>query len=154
MNRYREATEIWRTHDFWKIIPDPERQELLAEIVEEYTKKKYKREKEAQERNMAALSEILDAMPQITYRTTWQEAQQMLLDCPDFAENAELLAMEKEHALMAFETHIRQLEEEDLMEKNRERKIKQRNYRYVLIVLNLIVTCQSLVRFDFYLCCG
>jgi hypothetical protein len=42
-------------------------------------------------RNMKQLAEILDAMTNIGHRTTWQEAQQMLLDNHSFADDANLL---------------------------------------------------------------
>lgn len=41
---------------------------------------------------MKVLSGILDSMTNVTYRTTWAEAQQLLLDNPQFAEDAELLS--------------------------------------------------------------
>jgi len=37
-------------------------------------------------------SEILDSMPNLTHRTTWSEAQQMLLDNPRFTEDNELIS--------------------------------------------------------------
>lgn len=39
----------------------------------------------------------------IIRRTTWQEAQQLLLDNTIFAEDSALLAMDKEDALIVFE---------------------------------------------------
>lgn len=41
---------------------------------------------------MKVLSGILDSMTSVTYKTTWTEAQQLLLDNPQFAEDAELLS--------------------------------------------------------------
>jgi pre-mRNA-processing factor 40 len=38
------------------------------------------------------------------------QAQQMLLDNPSFANDDELLSMDKEDALIVFEEHIRELE--------------------------------------------
>jgi hypothetical protein len=38
------------------------------------------------------------------------QAQQMLLDNPSFADDDELLSMDKEDALIVFEEHIRELE--------------------------------------------
>lgn len=86
-----------------------------------------KRDKEAQralrKKNMATLADILDAMAEVTHRTTWQEAQQLLLDNPTFAEDAELLGMDKEDALTIFEDHIRELEKEHEAEREREKKV-------------------------------
>lgn len=35
-------------------------------------------------------AEILDSMPNLTYCTTWSEAQQMLLDNPRFTDDPDL----------------------------------------------------------------
>jgi pre-mRNA-processing factor 40 len=56
-----------------------------------------KREKEEskarKKRNMKQLATILDSMTQIDHRTTWQEAQQMLLDNPNFVNDTDLLGI-------------------------------------------------------------
>lgn len=39
------------------------------------------------------MKNILDNMANVTYRTTWSEAQQYLLDNPTFAEDEELQSM-------------------------------------------------------------
>jgi len=78
---------------------------------------------------MRVLADILDSMTQINHKTTWQEAQQCLLDNQTFAEDQELLSMDKEDALIVFEDHIRQLEMEEEQEKAREKKIQARNQR-------------------------
>ena len=41
-------------------------------------------------RNWEALKNILDNMANVTYSTTWSEAQQYLMDNPTFAEDEEL----------------------------------------------------------------
>lgn len=46
--------------------------------------------KQLRKRNWEALKNILDNMANVTYRTTWSEAQQYLLDNPTFAEDEEL----------------------------------------------------------------
>ena len=56
---------------------------------------------------MSRLADILDKMTRIKHNTTWEEAQQMLLDNPAFADDDELLAMDKEDALITYEDHIR-----------------------------------------------
>ncbi len=41
-------------------------------------------------RNVKALKDILSNMSKVTYRTTWQEAQRLLLDNVDFVNDTEL----------------------------------------------------------------
>ena len=53
----------------------------------------------------------------------------MLLDNPAFADDDELLAMDKEDALIVFEDHIRELEKEEEAEKDKERKFIKRQQR-------------------------
>ena len=46
-----------------------------------------------------------------------------------FADDDNLLAMDKEDALIVFEDHIRQLEKEEEVEKDKERKRQKRHQR-------------------------
>ena len=46
--------------------------------------------KQLRKRNWEALKNILDNMANVTYCTTWSEAQQYLMDNPTFAEDEEL----------------------------------------------------------------
>ncbi|KAJ8784238.1 hypothetical protein J1605_008389 [Eschrichtius robustus] len=70
-------------------------------------------------------------MANVTYSTTWSEAQQYLMDNPTFAEDEELQNMDKEDALICFEEHIRALEKEEEEEKQksllRERRRQRKN---------------------------
>ena len=92
-----------------------------------------KKEKELakvlRKRNQTRLADILDQMTKVDHRTTWEQAQQMLLDNPAFADDDELLAMDKEDALVAFEDHIRELEKEEEIEKDKEKKRTKRLQR-------------------------
>ena len=53
----------------------------------------------------------------------------MLLDNPAFADDDELLAMDKEDALIAFEDHVRELEKEEEVEREKEKKRVKRQQR-------------------------
>ncbi len=46
-------------------------------------------------RNVKALKDILSNMSKVTYRTTWQEAQRLLLDNVDFVNDTELQSNKK-----------------------------------------------------------
>ncbi|CAG2106047.1 unnamed protein product, partial [Medioppia subpectinata] len=122
LTKYRTAIESLRDVDIWKGVPDIDRREIFDDAIVFLAKKEKTEAKQLRKRNMRVLSDILDSMTQITHRTTWQEAQQLLLDNPVFAEDAELLGMDKEDALIVFEEHIRQMETEEEEEKKREKK--------------------------------
>lgn len=92
-----------------------------------------KREKEEakvlKKRNMKKLAEVLDSMPKVQHDTTWSEAQALLLANTAFKNDVDLLAMDKEDALIVFEGHIRELEKEYQEEKEREKKRLKRQFR-------------------------
>jgi hypothetical protein len=46
--------------------------------------------KNARRRNIKALADILDGMDQITNRTTWAQAQRLLVENPAYAKDPEL----------------------------------------------------------------
>lgn len=79
-------------------------------------------------------------MANVTYSTTWSEAQQYLMDNPTFAEDEELQNMDKEDALICFEEHIRALEKEEEEEKQksllRERRRQRKNRESFQIFLD------------------
>lgn len=58
--------------------------------------------KQLRKRNWEALKNILDNMANVTYRTTWSEAQQYLLDNPTFAEDEELQSMKAQLCFLQF----------------------------------------------------
>lgn len=127
--KYRQALELFRDLDVWKVVQDADRREIFEDAIVFRAKREKEEAKQLRKRNMRVLSDILDSMTQITYKTTWQEAQQLLLDNPIFAEDADLLGMDKEDALIVFERHIRQLESEEDEEKTREKKRQIRQQR-------------------------
>uniref|UniRef100_A0A023GP43 Pre-mRNA-processing factor 40 homolog B n=2 Tax=Amblyomma TaxID=6942 RepID=A0A023GP43_AMBTT len=127
--RYRKADQLFGDLDVWKAVPERERKELFDDVLFFLAKKEKEESKVLRKRNMQVLSDILDSMTSIMHSTTWQEAQHLLLDNPTFAEDAELLNMDKEDALIIFEDHIRQLEQEEEEEKERARRRLKRQQR-------------------------
>merc|ERR1712130_1067570 len=63
----------------------------------------------------------------------------MLLDNPAFADDDELLAMDKEDALVTFEDHIRELEKEEEQEKDKEKKRTKRLQRKNRDAMNAVL---------------
>merc|ERR1739844_144881 len=108
---------------------DLDRREIYSDVVHNLAKKEKEGTKALRKKNQERLADILDQMTKIDYRTTWEQAQQMLLDNPAFADDDELLAMDKEDALIVFEDHIRELEKEEELEKEKERKRIKRTQR-------------------------
>lgn len=127
--RYRKADQMFGNVDVWKAVPERERKELFDDVLFFLAKKEKEESKTLRKRNMQVLGDILDSMTSIMHSTTWQEAQHLLLDHSIFAEDAELLNMDKEDALIIFEDHIRTLEQEEEEDKERARRRLKRQQR-------------------------
>ncbi|XP_016098876.1 pre-mRNA-processing factor 40 homolog A-like [Sinocyclocheilus grahami] len=129
--RYRKAEQMFGDQEVWSCVPERDRLEIYEDVLFYLAKKEKEQAKQLRKRNWEALKNILDNMANVTYRTTWSEAQQYLLDNPTFAEDEELQNMDKEDALICFEEHIRALEKEEEEEKQktllRERRRQRKN---------------------------
>ncbi|CAG0903191.1 unnamed protein product [Darwinula stevensoni] len=127
--KYYRCEELFGHLEAWKAVPEPERRDIYEDVIFNLAKREKEQVKLQRKRNMKVLSSILDSMVDVTYKTTWQEAQLSLVDNPSFANDKDLLRMDKEDALIVFEDHIRQLEQEEHEERERERKIQRRQQR-------------------------
>ncbi|XP_063069622.1 pre-mRNA-processing factor 40 homolog A isoform X2 [Engraulis encrasicolus] len=129
--RYKKAEQMFNELEVWSTVPERDRLEIYEDVLFYLAKKEKEQAKQLRKRNWEALKNILDNMANVTYRTTWSEAQQYLLDNPTFAEDEELQNMDKEDALICFEEHIRTLEKEEEDEKQkgllRERRRQRKN---------------------------
>ncbi|XP_010775704.1 pre-mRNA-processing factor 40 homolog A, partial [Notothenia coriiceps] len=129
--RYKKAEQMFNEQEVWSCVPERDRLEIYEDVLFYLAKKEKEQAKQLRKRNWEALKNILDNMANVTYSTTWSEAQQYLLDNPTFAEDEELQNMDKEDALICFEEHIRALEKEEEEEKQktllRERRRQRKN---------------------------
>jgi pre-mRNA-processing factor 40 len=113
----------------WKAVPEVERREIYVDCQHNLAKKEKEDAKTLTKRNTKRLGEILDRMTGIKNTSTWEQAQQMILENPAFADDDELLHMEKEDALVVFEDHIRELETEEENEREKVKKQVRRAQR-------------------------
>jgi len=127
--KYYRLEEFFGELPVWKQVPEMERREIHADCVHNLAKKEKEAAKALRKKNSRRLADILDRMTAIKFDTTWEQAQQMLLDNPAFADDDELLAMDKEDALVVFEDHIRELEKEEEQEREKEKKLIKRQQR-------------------------
>merc|ERR1712018_1078291 len=127
--KYYRCDEMFGDSVVWSTVPENDRREIFLESMHTLAKREKEERKNVRKRNTKRLTEILDRMTGIRFSTTWEQAQQMLLDNPAFADDDELLAMDKEDALIVFEDHIRELEKEEEQEKEKERKRIKRSQR-------------------------
>lgn len=127
--KYYRCHDLFHHYEVWQAVSESERRDIYEDVVFTLTKREKEENKATRKRNMKVLSEILDSMTNITFKTTWSEAQQMLIDNPVFAEDTELLSMDKEDALIVFAEHIKQLEEEEEEDREREKRRQKRQQR-------------------------
>ncbi|KAM4626300.1 pre-mRNA-processing factor 40 homolog A isoform 2-T2 [Discoglossus pictus] len=138
--RYKKADQMFNESDVWNAISERDRLEIYEDVLFFLAKKEKEQAKQLRKRNWEALKNILDNMANVTYSTTWSEAQQYLMDNPTFAEDEELQNMDKEDALICFEEHIRALEKEEEDEKQksllRDRRRQRKNRESFQIFLD------------------
>ena len=77
---YRQVDKLLADVPEWKAVQDRDRRDLFGDIMQEIAKRERSEAKVLRKRNIRVFNEILAEMANLTYRTTWSEAQQMLLD--------------------------------------------------------------------------
>ncbi|XP_069826234.1 pre-mRNA-processing factor 40 homolog B isoform X2 [Dendropsophus ebraccatus] len=127
--RYRKAEQMFGEQEVWSLVPERDRKEIYDDVLVFLAKKEKEQAKQLRKRNVQALKNILDNMSNVSFQTTWSEAQQYLMDNPMFAEDEELQNMDKEDALICFEEHIRALEKDEAEEKEKSRLRERRQQR-------------------------
>lgn len=151
--KYYKCEEMFGNLEVWRAVGDSDRRDIYEDVIFNLAKREKEEAKQLKKRNTKRLAQVLDTMTDVTYRTTWQEAQALLLQYPAFAEDADLLEMDKEDALIVFENHIRQLEKDEEEEKECEKKRRKRQERKnrdgfivsVKSIFNFIVNCYNYV---------
>ncbi|KAF7286666.1 pre-mRNA processing factor 40 [Rhynchophorus ferrugineus] len=127
--KYYKCDEMFGHLEVWQNVSDSDRRDIYDDVIFALAKNEKEESKTLKKRNMNKLAEVLDSMTKINYDTTWTEAQVMLLDNIAFKNDVNLLAMDKEDALIVFENHIRVLEKEYAEEKEREKRRQKRQCR-------------------------
>ncbi|XP_068123815.1 pre-mRNA-processing factor 40 homolog B isoform X1 [Hyperolius riggenbachi] len=127
--RYRKAEQMFGEQEVWALVPERDRKEIYEDVLFFLARKEKEQAKQLRKRNVQALKNILDNMSNVSFQTTWSEAQQYLMDNPAFAEDEELQNMDKEDALICFEEHIRALEKDEVDEKEKSRLRERRQQR-------------------------
>lgn len=129
--KYQKAGEMFGKEAVWTDVNDEDRKEIFKDCIGFVARRDKERKEESRNRNLSAFSHILQSMEHITYKTTWAQAQRLLIENPQFAEETDLQLMDKEDALTVFEDHIKQSEKEHEEEKEQEEKRLRRQNRKV-----------------------
>ncbi|KAF1761196.1 hypothetical protein GCK72_009450 [Caenorhabditis remanei] len=129
--KYQKANEMFAKEPLWIAVNEEDKKEIFKDCVGFVSRRDKERKEESRKRNLAAFSHILQSMDHITYKTTWAQAQRLLIENPQFAEETDLQLMDKEDALTVFEDHIKAAEKEHDEEKEQEEKRLRRQHRKV-----------------------
>lgn len=122
--RYREACELFKDLDVWKAVSEDDRRDIYEDILSTIEKQEKEQARELRKHNMNLLRDVLNSMESINAHSTWEEAQQLLLDYAISSSDDRLLKMDKEDALIVFIEHIKELEAEEEDERKRAKKQK------------------------------
>ncbi|XP_045511812.1 pre-mRNA-processing factor 40 homolog A isoform X1 [Pieris brassicae] len=126
LTKYYKCEDMFGNLEIWRCVPESDRRDIYEDCIFTITKREKEEAKVLKKRNMKMLAQVLENMNEITYSSTWSEAQVLLLENSAFKNDVSLLGMDKEDALIVFEQHIRNLEAEFVQEKE---QIKKRNKR-------------------------
>ncbi|XP_013178528.1 PREDICTED: pre-mRNA-processing factor 40 homolog A isoform X2 [Papilio xuthus] len=129
LTKYYKCEEMFGNLEIWRCVPDADRRDIYADCIYTIAKREKEEAKALKKRNMKMLAQVLENMNEITYCSTWSEAQVLLLENSAFKNDVSLLGMDKEDALIVFEQHIRNLEAEYLQEKEQIKKRTKRQQR-------------------------
>uniref|UniRef100_A0A0K0G3Z0 PRP40 pre-mRNA processing factor 40 homolog A (inferred by orthology to a zebrafish protein) n=1 Tax=Strongyloides venezuelensis TaxID=75913 RepID=A0A0K0G3Z0_STRVS len=130
---FSKAEKVFASEPAWKAVTDIQDRKDIFRNAQDLMRSTFKKREEEQSRkNKDALMNVLADIPEITFKTTWKEAQYYLSIDPAFKKNKNLLKMNKIDALEAFQNHIYNLEDEhekDEARKNKELKREERKVR-------------------------
>ncbi|XP_053612309.1 pre-mRNA-processing factor 40 homolog A [Plodia interpunctella] len=126
LTKYYKCEEMFNNLEIWRCVPDSDRRDIFEDCIFAITKREKEEAKALKKRNMKMLAQVLENMSEITYNSTWSEAQVLLLENSAFKNDVSLLGMDKEDALIVFEQHIKNLEAEYLQERE---QLKKKNKR-------------------------
>ena len=92
---HRKSEMLFENEEVWRAVPDRDRRDLYEDVVFFLAKKEKEESKNLRKRNIDSMNNILDSMPNVTFRTTWTDCQQYLMENPTFAEDEELMSRNK-----------------------------------------------------------
>ncbi|XP_046856786.1 pre-mRNA-processing factor 40 homolog B-like isoform X2 [Xenia sp. Carnegie-2017] len=127
--RWARAAEMFDGEEAWNAVRERERKDVFEDVIFFLAKKEKEREKEIRIENREFMISVFNSMSNVTYRTTWIEALDELRDMPVYIKDDRIKDMDKEDMLIAFEDHIRTLEQEQIEEKQKEKAKKRRQQR-------------------------
>ncbi|OWR44970.1 CDK5 regulatory subunit-associated protein 1, partial [Danaus plexippus plexippus] len=100
LTKYYKCEEMFNNLEIWRCVPDSDRRDIYEDCIFTIAKREKEEAKALKKRNMKILSQVLENMNEISYNSTWSEAQVLLLENAAFKNDVSLLGMDKEDALI------------------------------------------------------
>lgn len=89
--KYYRLDEMFANLEVWRCVPDSDRRDIYDDVLFSLVKREKDEAKSLKRRNMKKLAEVLDNMTDVTFQTTWTEAQASLLENETFKHDVDLL---------------------------------------------------------------
>ena len=107
---YRKAHELLESHKEWSVVPERDRKDVFEDAIFFLSKKEKKEETELRVKQKEELAILLEDVKEISYKTTWADAQEVLSSYKTFKNNILFENIDKEDMLVVFMEHIKALE--------------------------------------------
>ncbi|CAJ0577438.1 unnamed protein product, partial [Mesorhabditis spiculigera] len=129
--RYQRAAQLFADEPLWLAVPLDDRRDLFLDVSHDVLKELAKTEAQLKKRNVEALTNIFQNMSKIGLRTTWADAQKLLVKQKAFINDTELLNMEKMDAFDVFQDFIQEAEIQHNLAKAQGKRVMYRHDRRV-----------------------
>ena len=126
---YRKANDFFETHKEWSVVPDRDRKDVYEDAVFFLSKKEKKEETELRAKQKEELAILFEDVKDIVYKTSWLEAQEILISYKPFKNNILFENVDKEDMLMVYMEHVKALELDFEDEKQKKYAKERRSHR-------------------------
>lgn len=107
---YRKTNDQFDTTKEWTTVPERDRKDVFEDAMFFLGKKEKKEETELRAKQKEELAILFEDMKDITYKTTWVDAQEVLSTYKPFKNNILFENVDKEDMVIIFIEHIKALE--------------------------------------------
>jgi pre-mRNA-processing factor 40 len=128
---FSKVDRLFGNEDFCKSLGDADKRDIFNDTIGRVRRKREEDAKELRQKCRAVLADLLDSLPDISYRTTWAEAHRVISSCNAFTEHPELKRMHKLEMLEAFGDYIRKAEKHHMDEREQDQKMFRREERKI-----------------------
>ncbi|KAF9581722.1 hypothetical protein BGW38_001160 [Lunasporangiospora selenospora] len=129
-SRYTTISRLFAEDPVFKAIEDDRlRFSIFDGHVGELVRKAKEEARQKRKAGMAALTLLLQSMPEITLMTRWEAAWELLKENPKFKETEVMQGLNKVDLLSAFEDHVIHLEKGYDQQRARDRHLRKRTER-------------------------